>query len=149
MGSAWGLGNHHALYAGAPLDVRPPAEPSGMISMPNFVSFYRWHVPDPIIFREHLRVTLQQIGMNMWPVGEEAGRDAYVNTNPLAGNGWFKPGPGNASIGLLERVDDVSAAAFVYLTSAQSVPTVDIAAAVADLTRRVYEQADPLESFEM
>lgn len=100
-----------------------------MISMPNFVSFYRWHVPDPIIFREHLCVTLQQIGMNMWPLGDEAGRGAYVTTNPLAGNGWLKPGPGIASMGLFERVDDVSAAAFVYLTSAQSVPTVDIAAA--------------------
>ena len=52
-------------------------------------------------------------------------------------------------MGLFERVDGVSAAAFVYLTSAQSVPTVYIAAAVADLTRRVYEQADPLESFAM
>ena len=149
VGSAWGLGSHHALFAGAPLDVRPPTESSGMVSMPAYVSFFRWHVPDPIIFREHLRVTLQQIGMNMWQVGDEAAREAYVLTNPLAGNGWFKPGPGIASVGLFERVDDVSAAAFVYLTSAQSVPTVDIAAAIADLTRRDYEQADPLESFVM
>ena len=149
VGSAWGLGAHHALYAGAPLDVRAPTESSGMISMPAFVSFYRWHVPDPIVFREQLRVTLQQIGMNMWLAGEAAARDAYVATNPLAGNGWLRPGPGTASIGLFERIDDVSAAAFVYLTSPQPVPTVDVASATADLARRDYERADPLESFAM
>ena len=47
VGTAWGLGAHSALYGGAPLDVRPPGS-----SSPTFVGFYRWHLLDPIMFRE-------------------------------------------------------------------------------------------------
>jgi len=59
VGSAWGMGRHQALYAGAPLDVRNPA---GGGPNPDFVGFYRWHVPDPVMFASSLRVTIQQIG---------------------------------------------------------------------------------------
>ena len=30
--------------------------------MPDMTSFYRWHLADPVVFRESLRVTIQQIG---------------------------------------------------------------------------------------
>lgn len=146
VGSAWGMGVHDAPFGGAPLDVREPGNSSGMNGVPDFVGFYRWHVPDPVVFSESLRVTIQQIGMQLFLSGQESERDAYVATNPLAGNGWFEPAPpGVAGMGLFERVDDYSAAAFVYCADIQPVPRVDPAAAAADLERRDYEHADPFE----
>lgn len=146
VGSAWGMGAHHAPYGGAPLDVRAPDGVAGMNGVPDFVGFYRWHVPDPVIFAESLRVTIQQIGMHLFLDGQEAERDAYAATNPVAGNGWFDPTPpGICGMALFERVDDYSAAAFVYCHSVQAVTPVDIAAAGADLGRRAYEIADPFE----
>ena len=50
-------------------------------------------------------------------------------------------------MGLFERVDDYSAAAFVYLTECQPASPVDVAAATADLIRREFERPDPLEAF--
>jgi hypothetical protein len=51
VGTAWGMGEHHAPYGGAPL-VRSPhgKDAEGMGTQPDFVSFYRWHLPDPIMF---------------------------------------------------------------------------------------------------
>ena len=146
VGSAWGMGPHAALYGGAPLDVRAPGAVAGMSGLPDFVGFYRWHLVDPIVFLEQLRVTIQQIGMNVFLAGQEAERDAYVATNPLAGNGWFDPTPrGTCGMGLFERVDDYSAAAFVYCRESQPVPRVDIDLATADLERHDYETRDPTE----
>lgn len=134
IGSAWGLGAHAAPFAGAPLsDGAPDA------TMPEFVGFYRWHVPDPIVFHRSLRVTIQQIGMHAFPAGEDAAREAYLRTNPLAGNGWFPPARDGASMGLFERVDDYSAVAFVYCRDVQAVTPVEVAAATADLERRPWE----------
>jgi hypothetical protein len=147
VGTAWGMGAHHAPFGGAPLDVRPPDRDAGLVGLPDFVGFYRWHGPDPVVFTTEARVTIQQIGMHLFPTGREAERDAYVSTHPLAGNGWFDATPGLCGAGLFERVDDYSAAAFVYLRDAQPAPRVDVAAATADLARRGHEQADPLEAF--
>jgi Protein of unknown function (DUF2961) len=58
VGSAWGMGVHQTLYAGAPLEVRDPEGGPN----PDFVGFYRWHVPDPIMFAREFRMTIQQIG---------------------------------------------------------------------------------------
>ena len=51
-----------APYAGAPLDVARDAGRVPRLAIPDFVGFYRWHLPDPIVFRDELRVTIQQIG---------------------------------------------------------------------------------------
>ncbi len=146
VGSAWGMGAHHAPYAGAPLDVRPPG--ASFFSIPDFVAFYRWHVPDPIVFTSALRATIQQIGMQLFLAGQEAAQDAYLATNPPAGTGWMRdPRPGVIGMGICERVDDCSAAAFVYCRDVQAVERVDVAAAVADLGRLAYEEAAPMEAF--
>jgi hypothetical protein len=142
VGSAWGMGPHFAHYAGAPLAVRGP----GSRGVPDFVSFYRWHVPDPIVFRESCRVTIQQIGFARFKEGDEAAFEAYDRTNPAAGQGWrMNPASGLLASGIAERVDDYSATAFVYCRDPQPVPRVDIASATADLARREYEQASPFE----
>jgi len=50
--SAWGVGPHANIYQGAPL------------LREDLISFYRWHVLDPIYFHREINVTIQQIGWN-------------------------------------------------------------------------------------
>jgi hypothetical protein len=146
VGSAWGMGPHAGPYAGAPLDVRAlDADP---LAIPDFLAFYRWHLPDPIVFDDELRVTIQQIGAATFPKGREAEADAYFATNPPAGAGLLRNViPGVVVFGIAERVDDYSAAAFVYASRPQAVTPVDPAAACADLERRSYESPSVMESF--
>ena len=140
VGTAWGLGPHQSLYGGAPIDVRPPGSAS-----PVFVGFYRWHLLDPIMFERDLTVTIQQIGAMMFADGDDDARRAYESDHPVAGEGWMQMG--SATIGIVERVDDYCATAFVYAIEPQSVPRVEIAAAVADIARAEYEPRDAMEQF--
>ena len=48
--------------------------------MPDFVGFYRWHIPDPIIFKESFKATIQQIGIVIG-TGAKA-RDAQKKYTP-------------------------------------------------------------------
>ena len=142
VGSAWGMGPHSALYAGAPLIVQPPERRA----QPDFVSFYRWHLPDPIVFERDLRVTIQQIGYAIFGADDEAAFEAYAASHPAAGRGWEDDPPGRyAGRGIAERVDDYCSTAFVYCTEPQAVPRVDVAAAVADIERREYERPSGFE----
>jgi len=141
VGTAWGMGPHQATYAGAPLDVRPQDRPT--LANPDFVGFYRWHVTDPVFFREDLRVTIQQIGMNVFLEGQ----DDELAAAPAAGSGYRRlDAPGMLAIGLTERSDDYCATAFTYATSPQSVPRVSLEDAVDDIGRREYEHPLPLET---
>lgn len=108
VGTAWGMGAHHAPYGGAPLVRGPQAEgASGMAALPDLVGFYRWHLPDPIMFERDLRVTIQQIGAISFGADEAHERAAYERTNPPAGAGWQTLGAdGEATWGIAERVDD-------------------------------------------
>ena len=103
VGSAWGLGPHTSLFAGAPLVIGPPevrADADGPPAAADFVGFYRWHLADPVMFATELRVTIQQIGMAFFGTGQEAEMDAYERTNPVAGAGWVRqPGPEPARMG--------------------------------------------------
>lgn len=144
VGSAWGMGPHFAHYAGSAHEIRDPEKRRGL---PDFVSFYRWHIPDPIVFRESCRVTIQQIGHVSFREGREAEFDAYNATNPAAGAGWaMNTVPGWHARGIAERVDDYSAAAFVYCRDPQPVPRLDTAAAIAGLERKPYEPPLPFEA---
>src|SRR4051812_30652464 len=140
VGSAWGMGPHHAPYAGAPLEVRARGS-----AQPDFVGFYRWHLPDPVVFHDDLRVTIQQIGMHAFAAGMEDEFTRYAATHPAAGAGWQHP-RGLTAFGICERVDDYCATAFVYCTEPQSVRRLDVVAAVADIDRLPYEQPLPLEA---
>jgi hypothetical protein len=150
VGSAWGLGRCHSAYSGAPLVVHPGTGTGGgpLAGNPDFVGFYRWHVPDPIMFTTDLRVTIQQIGAKFFAAGQDAELAAYETTNPVAGEGWHRGlAPGMLAWGIAERVDDYCATAYLYCTEVQPVPRVDVTAATADLSRRAYETADPFELF--
>jgi hypothetical protein len=141
VGTAWGMGAHHAPYAGSPLEVRTPGQ-----AQPAFLGFYRWHMPDPIVFRRDLRVTIQQIGMHLFPAGQESAFEDFAATHPAAGAGWaMHPRPGLHAMGICERVDDYCATAFTYCLHAQAVPRLDLAAALADIGRLPSEPALPLE----
>jgi hypothetical protein len=142
VGSAWGLGAHSTPYQGAPLDVRAPSAP-----LPDYVGFYRWHVPDPVVFAASLRVTIQQIGFAFFLEGQDEAFARYAETNPAAGRGWtMRPRPPVLALGIAERRDDYCATSFVYCRDAQPVPRLDLQAALADLARRPHEPALPLEA---
>lgn len=142
VGSAWGMGPYTAQYAGSPLHVRR----SGSGPMPDLVSFYRWHLLDPIIFERDLRVTIQQIGYAIFGEGQEEELQAYERSNPVAGGGWQRnPGPGVLARGIAERVDDYCATAYVYCSHPQPVPRLDLAEALADIERLPYEEPSPAE----
>jgi len=147
VGSAWGLGQFHSPYSGAPLIVTEKANEGGPMSgNPDLVGFYRWHGPDPIMFERELTVTIQQIGAKAFPLGHEAELATYEQTNPPAGGGWLKGViPGLLAWGIAERVDDYCATAYVYCTEGQPVPRIDVAAATADIGRFAYESASPFE----
>lgn len=145
-GTAWGMGAHQALWSGVPHDQRDPsAVPPA--ACPDFASLYRWHGPDPIVFRRELRATVQQIGAVFIARGQEHLIDEIGAQNPVAGAGWMRDLPAPAyAFGICERVDDVCAAAFVYAREPQAVPRVDPDASSADLARRPYEQPSPFEA---
>src|SRR5690349_13055902 len=104
------MGAHSAPYGGAPLVVS-----SGRGPNPEFVGFYRWHLPDPLMFERSLKVTIQQIGAMYFMEGQEDELARYEETNPVAGEGWAREvGPGMLAWGIAERVDDFCATAFVY-----------------------------------
>ncbi|HJN91362.1 MAG TPA: glycoside hydrolase family 172 protein [Dehalococcoidia bacterium] len=137
VGSAWGMGPHAAPYAGSPLEVRA----SESESQPDFLSFYRWHLLDPIVFQEELRVTIQQIGAVAFAAGREEAFDAYAETHPAAGRGWLmQPSSALHAWGIAERVDDYCATSFVYCETAQAVPRLDFHEALVDIERRPYEE---------
>ncbi len=137
VGSAWGLGPHDAPFAGTPLDVRREGK-----LMPDFVGFYRWHVPDPLMFSSDMRVTIQQIGA-AYLHGDAF--ETFAESHPAAGHGWMKRG--DSTFGIHERIDDYCAAAFVYCRQPQAVPRLDVEAAVTDIDRIDYEPKLPMEAF--
>jgi hypothetical protein len=141
VGSAWGMGVHATPLQGVPLIVQGPGA-----RMPDFVGFYRWHLPDPIVFREDLRVTIQQIGALPVMRGQDELRRRIEREQRLAGTGWFDfaQGPLEA-FAICERQDDYCATAFVYCLEVQAVPRTDVAAATADIARLPYEKPDAFE----
>ncbi|MFC1569781.1 glycoside hydrolase family 172 protein [bacterium] len=87
---SYGIQETMFLYHGCSLNHWDDARGNGFISM------YRWHLPDPIVWKRECRMTIQQIG-------------------------WSNDMPGN----LYERQDDWSAATFWY-ESIPSAPLPDL-----------------------
>ena len=142
VGTAWGMGAHSTRWQGVPLVL----EATGETAMPDLVSFFRWHVPDPVVFRDDLRVTLQQIGAVPLKKDQEAVKEQLSEAGRVAGSGWLPLRTRYAEwFGICERQDDVCATAYVYCQEAQPVPRLDVAAACADIERRPAEVATPFE----
>lgn len=144
VGTAWGMGAHQTQYQGVPLELAasPRTRP-----MPDLVSFYRWHLPDPIVFERRLRVTIQQLGAVMIPTGNGDLKVAVDAAGIVAGGGWRRIDRGGIEwFAVCERVDDYCATAYVACRDAQPVPRVDVAGAVADMGRLAYEEPTLMES---
>jgi hypothetical protein len=114
--------------------------------MPDMTGFDRWHLAEPIVFREDLKVTVQQIGAVYVRVGQEEKRKKIEASNPLAGPGWQGGRGGRiADWGIAERSDDYSAAAFVYCREPQPVGVYARENAVGDIGRFDYEEPGDTE----
>jgi len=75
-----------------------------------FISMYRWHLPDPIYWKEEVRITIQQIG-------------------------WSRESREKTGSALYEREDDWSSATFWYepVPSNQLPPFPDLESRIKDL----------------
>jgi hypothetical protein len=131
LDSAWGLGTFAAPETGAPAVF---AADGGPDHHHHLVSFYRWHLSDPVPFERDLRVTIQQIGAASFAREEDDAYRAFRASREVAGQGWVEQDAGPAlAFGLYERADDWCATAFTYCSEAQAVPACDLDTAVADL----------------
>ena len=97
IGSGWGLGQFHAQEMGAPL------------IKDQYVSYYRFHVRDPIYFNRDIKVTIQQIGND----GKIEPSDPDGPLSELIKKGYYKK---DHKSGNFERVDDVCSTAYWYQT---------------------------------
>src|SRR6185312_14167828 len=101
-------------YAGTPLVLSAPDADHSSLASPDYLSFYRWHVADPIMFSNDLRVTLQQIG-GIPRFGSVEELERYQKTHlPAASKDWILSQDGKSLLGIAERQDDYCATAFVY-----------------------------------
>lgn len=141
VGTAWGMGAHARPDQGVPIEIKDPTSDS---TMPDFTSFYRWHIKDPVLFEQDIKVTVQQIGAIHLPAGDAALKANVEKAHPMAGSGWIGEG-GPMLWGIAERVDDYCAAAFVYCQNVQAVRRYSTEDAIADIARKGYEQPSEFE----
>ncbi len=115
--SGWGMWRHEAIYTGVNYITRDPAT-----TWEQFVSFYRFHVLDPIYFQSALRVELQQLGAPGADFLGEQGvkkegdtHDTAALREAYAKHGWVGPHvhPGNSDW-LFDRSDDYCSVAYWY-----------------------------------
>jgi hypothetical protein len=107
--SGWGMNPHAALYTGVNYMAQ---DPSGQ---QQFVSFYRFHVPDPIYFQSDLRVELQQLGAVVPPDGESTADYCRRNNLPAPHVHPNTERPGQLlSNWLYDRSDDYCSVVFWY-----------------------------------
>ncbi len=97
--SAWGLGVWQYRYAGS------------LFPYGKYISFYRFHGPDPVYFSQDIKVTIQQLG---WDGGGDKDPAPGEPLAPYMARGEYKKVPNRG--GLFERVDDVCSTAYWYQT---------------------------------
>ena len=115
--------------------------------MPDFVSFYRWHLPDPIVFRsERARDDPADRRGGACRAGARRAASGSSARRASPATGWYDLGAAARSraFAICERQDDYCATAFVYCRDAQAVPRLDLAAATADIARRAVRNAEPV-----
>jgi hypothetical protein len=83
VGLAWGIQQTPFTYNGCSLDQK------------NFVSMYRWHLPDPIAWQKQCRITIQQIA---WKQGLAETQDDWS-----CATFWYEPTPSAALPKLPDR----------------------------------------------
>ena len=115
--SGWGMARHEAIYTGVNYKKTDP-----QTQWNKFISFYRFHILDPIYFQSELRVELQQIGapgadfLGDHGVAKQGDtHDTEALKAAYAKLGWVGPHvhPG-MSDWLFDRSDDYCSVAFWY-----------------------------------
>ncbi len=115
--SGWGMAQHEAIYTGVNYIRTDPNT-----KWDQFVSFYRFHVLDPIYFQSGLRVELQQLGapsadfLGEHGVAKQGGTHATEELKAAyAKYGWVGPHvhPG-MSDWLFDRSDDYCSTVYWY-----------------------------------
>ena len=135
VGSAWGMGApRRALRRRAARCVRGRVDPG---ANPDFVGFYRWHVPDPIMFERDLRVTIQQIGAVFFAPARRTELAAYeADATRRRRRVAARPRARRCSRGASPSASTTTAPPpYVYCREPQPVPRLDVAAALADIGR--------------
>jgi hypothetical protein len=137
VGAAWGMERHYGPYSGVPINVLAPSQDAAKPPRPDLVGFYRWHLPDPIMFSSELRVRIQQIGSGeSFKLGQQAAYAAYKAAHMAAGPGWAsgaKMRHDSLGFAIVERRDDYCATAFVYCRRPQAIPRYKTELAVSDI----------------
>lgn len=124
VGSAWGQGTFNHLYQGSLVIDDKKGE----------YAFYRYHIPDPVYFRDNIKVTIQQMGgapkkkvqeivaagAGLIPVTADIAPDFIrlleqdpppgINDEDFPEKGWIN----------FYRSDDISSTAYFYLDSPTS-----------------------------
>jgi len=95
--TGWGMNPHQAIYTGVNYSKTDP-----QTGWERFVSFYRLHIHDPIIFQKDLRVTLGQLG---------AGK---VSPEDKKKYGWEHPHINPQNNWLYDRSDDYCSLVYWY-----------------------------------
>lgn len=115
FGTGWCQGEFSHDYSGCPI-----ADEDGML-----MSFYRYHVPDPVYFQQEIRVTMQQIGS--WNPELLKWFDENNKTVLRAGLLAQDPpvaidpaDPGLPDFDLFERSDNWNSTCYFYLDRPQS-----------------------------
>lgn len=118
IGTGWGMGTYANQFQGCLV----------ADEIKGFYTFYRYHIPDPIYFYDHIKVTLQQIGGGDLELVRNLVKK-NVNLEPVtvaSGSGFIKLYEQNPPITIFDagitdgwvnfyRVDDYSATAYFYL----------------------------------
>ena len=90
VGLSWGMQQTPFLYNGCSLDQKDAGGKT-------FVSMYRWHLPDPIVWLKEARITIQQIAYDK---GLQETQDDWS-----CATFWYEPIPSAA----LPKMPDVAA----------------------------------------
>lgn len=115
--SGWGMAPHQAIYTGVNYQQKNPHT-----QLDQFISFYRFHVLDPIYFQSDLRVELQQLGapgpdfLGAHGVAKSGHtHDTTALKAAYAKYGWVGPHVHpNMSDWLFDRADDYCSVAYWY-----------------------------------
>ena len=101
------------------------------------MTFYRFHVPDPLYFSHDIRMTIQQLGL-MWPYMRQQFKECGTTVVYRAG-GKELFDLDNGEPGLYEREgDDLASVAYFYV----DVPCTGLPSADMAVCMKGYEEAE-------
>ena len=125
---------------------RPGGGSGPLAGQPEFVGFYRWHLPDPIMFTQRPAGHHPADRRRRSSPGRRRSWPPTSSTNPPAGAGWMRDlGAGAPRLGHRRAGRRLLRHLVRLLRRAPAGARVDLAAAVADIGRRDYEVASPFE----